>query len=501
MERDTGQSIVEATDGGGHDDAAVPFTWRPTVPETQGIDSRHLTRALRALHDDGIALHSLIIVRNGDVVLEVYAPPYDRNTLHNVKSVSKSIMSALVGVALREGLLTGLDQTVHQAFPEYIADDTDPRKKSITLRHLLTMTSGLDLDENGPIWDGIVSSDDWIKAALDRPMSADPGERFLYSTALTHIVSGILSRASGRRMLKLCRDHLFDPLGIGEVQWRQDPQGYDFGGAELFMRPRDMAAFGLLYLNGGRWNGRQIVPAAWVEESTGNQMQGVDADDRYGYWWWRDLTGDIGYRASGWGGQHIVVLPGLNMVVAANFGDPNGLRRFFEGFDVSRIGSETLPPNPEAARELQALVSTIQHPEPTSVPELPPLTRDVTGRAYQMDGTDRTSPYDAITFDFDRSDRAWITLATKDGSHRLAIGLDGLYRSTASGLFGRMPCDNRIALRGRWTDDSTFTMDWIDVGDPNHARLVFSFCDDEIVVDVDVDPAGEHVMLRGSCGP
>ena len=501
MEKDTDQTLAEAIDGGGHDGAAVPFNWRLGAPESQGIDSRNLTRALRALHDDSVALHSLIIVRNGAAVLEVYAPPYDKHTLHNVKSVSKSIMSAVVGVALREGLLAGLDQPVSDFFPEYIADDADPRKKAITLRHLLTMTSGLDLDENGPIMTGIFSSDDWIKAALARPMSAQPGERFLYSTALTHIMSGILSRASGRRLLELCRSHLFDPLGIGEVQWRQDPQGCDFGGAELFMTPRDMATFGLLYLNGGRWNGRQIVPAAWVAESTRNQMQGVEADDGYGYWWWRDLTGDIGYRASGWGGQHIVVLPGLNAVVAANFGDPDGLRRFFEGFDVSGIGRDPLPANPDAAQELQALVSTIQRPAPTRVPEHPPLARDITGRTYRMEKTDKTSPYNALSFTFDRSDRAWMTMDTAVGPHRLAIGLDGLYRSTPTGSFGRMPRDNRIALRGRWTDDRCFEMEWIDVGDPNHARLTVSFNDDQIFVVVDVEPAGERFELRGTCAP
>ncbi len=501
MEKDARQSSVETADGGGLDHAGASFVWRHSTPEEQGVDSRDLTRALRPLRDDGIALHSLIIVRNGDIVLEVYAPPYDKDTLHNVKSVSKSIMSAVVGIALQEGMLAGLDQAVHSFFPAYVADDADPRKRSITLRHLLTMTAGLDLDENGPIWTDIVASDDWIKAALARPMSADPGGRFLYSTALTHIMSGILTRASGQRLLQLCRSRLFDPLGIGEVQWRQDPLGYDFGGAELFMKPRDMAAFGLLYLNGGRWNGRQIVPASWVKESTRNQMQGVEADDGYGYWWWRDLTGDIGYRASGWGGQHIVVLPGLNMVVAANFGDPDGLRRWFGGFDVAAIGGHPLPPNPEAVQELQALVSSIQHPTPASVPEPPPLAHDLAGRTYRLDAADERSPYKAIAFDFDESGQAWLTVGTENGTHRLAIGLDGLYRLTPTGSFGRLPRDNRVALKGQWHDEHTFAMDWIDVGDPNHARLIASFDDDRIVVIVDVEPAGERFELRGTCAP
>lgn len=311
-------------------------------------------------------------------------------------------------------------------------------------------------------------------------------------------MSGILSRASGRSLLELSRNHLFDPLGIGEVQWRQDPQGHDFGGAELFMTPRDMAAFGLMYLNGGYWNGKQIVPASWVQESTRNQMQGVEADDGYGYWWWRDLTGDIGYRASGWGGQHVLVLPGLDMVLAANFGDPDGFHKLFEGFDFSEIGGCPLPPNPEATEELEALVSSIQHPAPTPVPEHPPLADHLSGRIFNLTGTDGVSPYDTISFDFDRPDRAWVTLGAKDSAHRLAIGLDGLYRSTPTGSSGRMPRDNRIALRGRWTGDHSFAMDWIDVGDPNHARLTVRFRDNRIVVVVDVEPAGERLELLGS---
>jgi CubicO group peptidase (beta-lactamase class C family) len=177
MVKDSPQSSIAPADGGSFDDADAPFDWEQSTPEAQGIDTRGLIRAVSRVRDEAVNLHSLILVRNGHVIFEAYVPPYDKDALHNVKSVTKSIMSALVGIALEEGILDSLDQTVSEYFPEYITDAMDPRKRSITLRHLLTMTSGLDLDENGPIMNGIFDSDDWIEATFARPMSEDPGNK------------------------------------------------------------------------------------------------------------------------------------------------------------------------------------------------------------------------------------------------------------------------------------------------------------------------------------
>jgi CubicO group peptidase (beta-lactamase class C family) len=501
VNKDLPQIPIAPADGGSFDDADAPFAWEQSTPEAQGIDSRGLIQAVSRVRDEAVNLHSLIMIRNGYVIFEAYVPPYDKDTLHNVKSVTKSVMSALVGIAFEEGILDSLDQTVSEYFPEYITDDLDPRKRSITLRHLLTMTSGLDLDENGPILNGIFGSNDWIETTLARPMSEDPGRRFLYSTALSHTMSGILSRASEQSLLELCNHYLFGPLGINGIQWKQDPKGYYYGGAELFMTPRDMMKFGLLFLNQGRWGGEQVVPDEWVRESTRDHMVGIEADDGYGYWWWQTPISDNGYMAAGWGGQRIIVLPSWNMVVVATFADPGGLDKLFDGFVTSSIRDNPLPPNPEALQDLKALVQDLEHPTPEPVSDLPPLAKEISRRTYLLEGVDQPSPFKDIAFDFTRPDRSTMTIGTEEGTYRLAVGLDGLYRMTPTDRFGRMPRDNRIAVRGSWTGDQSFAMDYMDIGDPNHAHLNVSFSEDRISISADIEPSGWHQMLRGIRAP
>jgi CubicO group peptidase (beta-lactamase class C family) len=497
MDKNLPPNSVSTADAGSFDDADAPFDRERSTPEAQGIDSRGLIRTLGRVRDEGINLHSLIIIRNGYLILEAYVPPYDKDILHSVKSVTKSIMSALVGIALEEGILDSLDQTVSEYLPEYITDDMDPSKRSITLRHLLTMTSGLDLDENGPIMGEIFGSDDWIEATFARPMSEDPGRRFLYCTAVTHIMSVILSRASGKSLLELCSRYLFDPLGITDVQWKQDPKGNTFGGSELFMTPRDMAKFGLLFLNQGRWGDKQVVPAEWARESTRDHMARIEADQGYGYWWWRFLTMDDGYMASGWGGQKIFVVPRWNLVLTATSADPGAL----DGFDASSISDSPLPPNSEAVQTLEALVRDIEHLAPKPIPDLPTVASEISGRTYLLEDVDGQWPFKDIAFDFTKADSSTMTIGTNMGTYRLAVGLDGVYRVTPTDRFGRMPCDNRIAVRGRWTGDQSFTVDYIDLGDPNHLRLNLSFTKDRISISADVKPSELHFMVRGTRAP
>jgi len=507
MVKDSPQSSIATADGGSFDDADAPFDRERSTPEAQGIDTRGLIRAIRCVNDESIDLHSLVMIRNDHVVFEAYLPPYDKETLHNVKSVTKSIMSALVGISLEEGILDSLDQTVFEYFPEYITDGMDPRKRSITLRHLLTMTTGLDLDENGPIMNGIFDSNDWIEATFARPMSEDPGRRFLYSTALSHTMSGILSRASEQSLLELCNRYLFEPLGINSIQWMQGPDGYYYGGAQLFMTPRDMVKFGLLFLNQGRWGDKQVVPAEWVRESTRDHMAGIEADEGYGYLWWP--FGDAsdpqvrgyGYMAAGWGGQRIHVLPRLNMVVATTFADPGGFQKMFDGFISTSVNDSPLPSNPEARQALDTLVRDLEHPTPKPVPDLPPFAKEISGQTYLLEGANWPSPFKDIAFDFTRPDRSTMTIGTKEGTYRLAVGLDGLYRMTPTDRFGGMPRDNRIAVRGRWTDDQSIAMNCMNVGDPNHAHLNVSFSEDQISISADLKPSGTHLMLTGKRAP
>ncbi|HEX3046659.1 MAG TPA: serine hydrolase, partial [Bacillota bacterium] len=256
-------------------------SWRTSTPEEQGIDSSKLVEALRDIESNNLEIRSLLIIRHGYLVTECYRHPYTRDTAVNVKSVCKSIISALTGIALREKYLQNLDQKVLDFFPEYKLKGKSLNKDQITLRHLLTMTAGLETPEDKlSQWR---QSKDWVKFVLDQPEKAKPGEIFEYSTGLTHVMSALITKTSGMSTLEFGRKYLFDPLGIKVHKWTQDSAGVYIGGGELFLTPTDMAKFGYLYLHNGRWNGAQIVPEAWVKESTMNQQQ---SGTYYGYWWW-----------------------------------------------------------------------------------------------------------------------------------------------------------------------------------------------------------------------
>mgnify|MGYP006279859387 CR=1 FL=1 len=308
---------AHAQDRGGSA-AAAPASaapeWQVRPPAEWGLDAGRLGAAYRRAAELG-PLNGLLVARRGTLVAEQYWNGVSPRDDVNIKSASKAVLSALVGIALEQGLLESLDQPVADFFPEHLGDDADPRKLEITIRDLLTMRSGLETTsfENYGRW---VAGDDWVEGVLDQPLVAEPGGRFIYSTGSSHLLSVILTRASGSSTLAFAREHLFDPLGIEPGGWQRDPQGYYYGGNNLSLSPREMRRFGELYLNYGRWEGRQVLPAAWVRDSwrvyTHSRRHGYG----FGYYWWtRRLAGHTVHYAWGYGGQFIFVVPELEMVV------------------------------------------------------------------------------------------------------------------------------------------------------------------------------------------
>lgn len=298
------------------DREGVP-AWEVRPPGDHGFDTEDLARAF-ARADSLRPLTSLLVARDTTLVAERYWRGAEPHRGVNIKSASKAILSAVVGIALERGDVESPDQPVADFFPEFFdRKGADPRKRGITIRHLLTMTAGLETTSfhNYGAW---VTRDDWALAALERPMVARPGSRMIYSTGNTHLLSVILARASGESTLAYARRHLFGPLGVDVDAWQRSPRGHHFGGNNMRISPREMLRFGQLYLNGGRWRGRQIVPEPWVEES----WRAYTRSERFGYdfgycWWSRDLAGHRVHYAWGYGGQFIFVVPQLRLVVVA----------------------------------------------------------------------------------------------------------------------------------------------------------------------------------------
>jgi CubicO group peptidase (beta-lactamase class C family) len=260
-------------------------------------------------------LHSLLVNRRGRLELEYYAKGRGPDRATNVKSVSKSIISALVGIAVDRRILQGVDQSIARFFPALKADP-DPRKSRITIENLLTMQSGLESTSfnNYGAW---VRSRNWVSYVLNQPLVSTPGTTMEYSTGSSHLLSAILTKATGTSTWAFLQESLGKPLGFSFSRWARDPQGVYFGGNEMLMTPRQMVAFGQLYLNRGRVGERQVIPASWIDAScTPRGRSRFNPDQTYGYgWWMRDFGGRQGCFAWGYGGQYVMVFRDLDLVV------------------------------------------------------------------------------------------------------------------------------------------------------------------------------------------
>jgi CubicO group peptidase (beta-lactamase class C family) len=294
--------------------AAQPSDAPVQTATTRGLDSLLLARAFERAAELP-RLYSLLVARHGEVVREEYFNGRARDRLANTKSASKSVISALVGIAIAEGHIEGLDQPIAPFFPSYIPAEADPRIRDVTIGDLLSMRAGLEPTSFGNYGRWVASSN-WVRFALQRPFVDDPGGRMLYSTGSTHILSAILTRATGMSTLAYAREKLFRPLGIQLAPWTRDPQGVYFGGNEMHLRPRELFAFAELYRNGGRHEGRQLVPEEWIRNSWTRRTTSPFNGHGYGLgWWMRSAGGTDVFFAWGYGGQYAFIVPALDLTV------------------------------------------------------------------------------------------------------------------------------------------------------------------------------------------
>lgn len=261
--------------------------WQTSTPEAQGIDSAKLAQALLTMREQEIDIHSLMLVRNSEIVVDAYFYPYDGQTVHEVASVTKSVMTTLIGIAADQGKLS-LDDPMLSFFPDRTVANGDAWKENITVRHLASMSSGLDCtnERDEATLREMRTGVDWVQFALDREVRWEPGSHFVYCSPAIHLLSPILQQATGMTALDFARQYLFEPLGIGDAIWLTDPQGYNRGSEGLYLHPHDMAKLGYLWLNNGVWEGEQVVSREWVESSVTPQIDVPGGGDDYGYGWW-----------------------------------------------------------------------------------------------------------------------------------------------------------------------------------------------------------------------
>ncbi|MDX1486485.1 MAG: serine hydrolase, partial [Alphaproteobacteria bacterium] len=260
-------------------------------------------------------LHALIVARDGRTVVARRFRGPGLDVPVNVKSVSKTVIAALIGAAIARGVISGPDQPVARFLAEYMPANGDPRLQRLTVGHLLSMRAGL-ARTSGRNYGRWVASRDWVRYALSRPFVEEPGGAMLYSTGSSHLLSALLTRAAGRTTLDLARDWLGKPLGITVPAWQRDPKGFYFGGNNMLLSPRALLRLGEMYRTGGRFGGRRVLPEGWVRASWTKRTTSPWSGDGYGYGWFiTEACGFDVFYARGFGGQFIYVVPGLKMTV------------------------------------------------------------------------------------------------------------------------------------------------------------------------------------------
>ena len=434
--------------------------WRTSTPEEQGLDSASIVSMLQEIRGSKLPVHSVLIVRRGTLVTEAYFPPYTRELMHPVYSIAKSVTSAMTGIAIHDGFITGVQEPVLDYFPDVAQTTRDGYLPDVTIEHLLTMSAGFNRRTLPADLSDKDASFDAARSVLAKGVADNPGEMFFYDSGLPHVLSTVIQQTSGLKLSEYARRNLFEPLGITELVWESDPQDITIGGSGLSLRPQDMARLGYLYLHNGEWNGKQIVPADWVQASTTLHMQtkgltSTSEGDGYGYYWWIDSWD--GYSAHGFGGQYIFVLPQLDMVVVftgglpgADFATPHQLAKTY--LLPAAKSANSLPPDPGAEERLAAEIRKIQDTQGPAAP-VPEIARQISGKTYRLAARSPGRWPEEITLDFAGGDTYRNSIVWPSGE-RLPItgGLNGVFYLNHLGPAGQTV----MPWRGYWLDEKTF---------------------------------------------
>jgi CubicO group peptidase (beta-lactamase class C family) len=424
-----------------------------STPEAEGISSAALLAFVDALDQLG-GLHSVLLLRHGRVVAEGWWHPYAPEHPHMLFSLSKSFTSTAVGLAVAEGRLT-VDDPVLSFFPQAQPTAVNEHLAAMRVRDLLTMTTGHGEDTTRALHES--PDGDWIKAFLAQPVTHQPGTHFVYNSGATFMLSAIVQKLTGQRLVDYLQPRLFQPLGIENPVWEQSPQGIDVGGWGLNITTEDIARFGQLYLQQGRWQGQQLVPQEWVAAATSAQVDNSPAANRdweqgYGYQFWRCRHN--AYRGDGAFGQFCVVMPGQEAVLAmtAGVGNMQAVLEQVWAHLLPAFRAEALPADAQAhaalCQRLAGLAISPAQGEPSS-----PMAEQVSGRCYQIETPDQ--PLERVTLTF-QGNQATLTLTTARGEEQIVCGSGEWVKGQATLEF---PRPQRVAASGAWVASDTYRIE------------------------------------------
>jgi CubicO group peptidase (beta-lactamase class C family) len=467
-----------------------------STPEQQGIDSAAILRFVEALESKIHEPHSFMLLRHGSVVAEGWWSPYAAEHAHLMYSVSKSFTATAVGLAVSEGYFS-IDDKVVSFFPDDAPDEVSAWLASMRVRDLLTMTAGHAEDTQAFML--AHSSGNWIKGFFDAPLVHAPGTHFVYSNGSTYMLSAIVQKTTGVGLLDYLQPRLFAPLGIEGAQWERSPQGIAIGAYGLSIKTEDLARFGQLYLQRGRWGDQQLVPEAWIEAATTAQVSNGDVamqsdwTQGYGYQFWRCQHG--AYQASGVFGQTCIVMPEQDAVLASTSGvdifEVQDLLNVVWYHLLPALGNEPLAEGSTAqvklAEKLASLSMPVAQGGTTS-----PIAAEVSGRRFEVESN--TLRIAAMALDF-AADGCTIKITTAAGEERIACGY-GAWQYGETSLFA-LPFATadawKIATSGAWTSDEIFTMIVRLYETPFFHTFVFYFMGNELMLETRVNATFESL--------
>jgi CubicO group peptidase (beta-lactamase class C family) len=468
--------------------AAEPLRLPRAAPEAQGISSSAILAFVEAAEQKIDALHSLMLLRHGQVVAEGWWKPYRRDAPHVLFSLSKSFASTGIGLAIAEGKVR-LDDSVLSFFPEDAPPSPSENLKAMRVRDLLAMATG---HHQADIEGFSYTSTDptLVRAFLGLPVAHKPGTHFVYNTPASYMLSAIVQKATGTTLVAYLRPRLFEPLGIRDPRWDASPQGVSYGGFGLSVTTQDIAAFGQLYLRRGEWNGRRLLSAEWVDAATARQVSNgskpeSDWEQGYGYQFWRCRNG--AYRGDGAFGQYCVVMPAQDAVIAITSGvrDLQAVLNLVWEHLLPAMQAAPLAADAALHGRLEAKLASLSLAPPPGRPTSP-VARRVSGRVYELPKND--DGVEAVSVVFDRE----TTLVVRSGGrdYRVPCGR-GEWRSGGTLPMGRsrLMSDSayRVSASGAWTDDETFTARVCFDETPFCVTLGLRFAGDALVVDQEMN--------------
>ncbi len=465
-----------------------------STPERQGISSAAVLAFVQRADSEIDAMHSFMLVRHGHVVAAAWWNPYDSATPHMLYSLSKSFTSTAVGLAIAEGKLS-LDDQVLKFFPEDAPAAPSANLQAMRVRDLLRMATGHQTEDPPWRWSGDTPApppgEPWTKTFLSQPVPFKPGTHFLYNSPATYMLSAIVQKVTGMTVLDYLRPRLFEPLGIVSPSWQSSPQGITLGAFGLLLRTEDIARFGQLYLQKGVWNGRQLVPAAWVSAATTLQVANgsspqSDWDQGYGYQFWRSRHNS--FRGDGAFGQYCLVLPDQDAVVVITSGvrDMQSVMNLVWDGLLPAMQAHALPENAAAQRRLAATLAGLRlRPPPGKAAS--PLAQSISGRWYTF--PDSGHGIRALALELNAQAPA-LVVRTDSGELRTPFGL-GAWVKSRDGFAGGLdrmlsvPAHPLISTSGAWTADSVFTLKLALYQTPYAATLAFRFDGDRLLLDTE----------------